>query len=268
MSDFFILFLVRDLDYSSNDFPKVPTAIAYHRTDPRKLKWGLSAVNMTEDEKEEYEEVIELFKLHLDEDFMNNPGEVPTLPDGTSALTIISDYLKELHKCICEEMRLSMDDDQDFNSKKELFQYCLTVPSKWSINARNNMIRASILAGIISREDPPERLIIISDLEAAILYTELSPDGIHAESGESILVCDIGGSSVDIAVFTKFVEGSKRILVETTPRYFKYNCVSDELDARMAESLNRNATPYGFDQGKKETMSQEFLKNFTTEFKV
>ncbi|GAA5798223.1 hypothetical protein HPULCUR_003623 [Helicostylum pulchrum] len=256
-----------DLDYSSSDFPKVPTAIAYHRTDPRKLKWGLSAVNMTEDEKEEYEEVIELFKLHLDEDFMNNPGEVPTLPDGTSALTIISDYLKELHKCICEEMRLSMDDDQDFNSKKELFQYCLTVPSKWSTNARNNMIRASILAGIISREDPPERLIIISDLEAAILYTELSPDGIHAESGESILVCDIGGSSVDIAVFTKYVEGSKRILVETTPRYFKYNCVSDELDARMAESLNRNATPYGFDQGKKEAMSQEFLKNFTTEFK-
>ncbi|KAI7888231.1 uncharacterized protein EV154DRAFT_518370 [Mucor mucedo] len=202
-----------------NSFPKVPTIIAYHKTDPRKIKWGLSALNMTDEEKLEYDEVIELFKLHLDEEYINNPGEiVPTLPEDTSPVTVISDYLKELHEFVCVEMRKTLGDDQDFNSKKELFQYRLTVPVEWSEKAKYKMISASISAGIITRYDPPEKLVLISDLEATILNIEMAPDGIDLESGDNVLICDIGGSTVDISVFTKIVEGDKKILAEITER--------------------------------------------------
>lgn len=259
----------RGTDTQMNSFPKVPTIIAYHKTDPRKIKWGLTALNMTEEEKLEYDENIELFKLHLDEDYMNKPGEiVPILPEGMSAINVISDYLKELHEFVCKEMRKILGDDQDFNNKKSLFQYRLTVPVGWSERARNKMITASIAAGIITREEPPDRLVLISDLEATILNIEMAPDGIDISSGENVLICDIGGSTVDIAVFTKIVEGDKKILVEITERNVIFMRTSELLDDRMTELLNRKATPYAFGQERQDAMFSDFLNFFNTELKV
>lgn len=256
-------------DTKMNSFPKVPTIIAYHKTDPRKIKWGLSALNMTEEERLEYDENIELFKLHLDEEYINSPGEiVPVLPEDMSPVTVISDYLKELHEYVCKEMRKTLGGDQDFDNKKAWFQYRLTVPVEWSEKARNKMISASILAGIITRSDPLEKLVLISDLEATILNIEMAPDGINLESGDNVLICDIGGSTVDIAVFSKIVEGDKKILVEKTERNVSYKRISELLDERMTELLNRKATPYAFGQERQDAMFLDFLKIFNTELKV
>ncbi|KAI7888232.1 uncharacterized protein EV154DRAFT_314623 [Mucor mucedo] len=183
---------------SLNLIAKVPTAIRYHLTDPTIYKCGFEALYISPHEEDEYGDVIRRFKLHLKED--KNEYIVDPLPPGLTPLKVISDYLKYLHSNICSQIQ----QDSNYTSEgimQRKFQYCLTVPSKWTNKAKMIMREAFTIAGMISRYDRVDRLVIVSEPEATALYIE-NRNG-EFESGDIIMICEAGAETLNLTTFKK-----------------------------------------------------------------
>lgn len=80
-------------------------------------------------------------------------------------------------------------------------QYCLSVPAMWNDHAKALMRQAALQAGMISPLDPPHRLLLISEPEAAALYCEKKCDQFAIGHGQKFMICDAGGGTVDLIVF-------------------------------------------------------------------
>ncbi|KAF9580318.1 Heat shock 70 kDa protein 12A [Lunasporangiospora selenospora] len=74
----------------------------------------------------------------------------------------------------------------------------------WSDGAKNTMRRAAIGAGLIDEGDPPNRLILISEPEAAAMYCERMVERFSLKDGDRFMICDAGGGTVDLIVFEVF----------------------------------------------------------------
>lgn len=141
--------------------------------------------------------LLKCFKLHLSDN--NEYGETPPLTVGAETLdpiTPISDYLKLFHEYVMDELRKGFAN----NYGPERFRYCLTVPAIWSDRAKTTMREAAIRSGIITRDDPVERLILISEPEAAALYCEKRSDSWNLQHGDKFMIVDAGGGTVDLIV--------------------------------------------------------------------
>lgn len=110
----------------------------------------------------------------------------------------------------------------------------------WSDRAKTATRQAAILAGIISPADHPERLMLISEPEAAALYCERKSDQFNLTSGQRFMICDAGGGTVDLIVFEidQRVEGGPRTLKEVTKGHGG-SCGSTFLDEKMRTLLRR-----------------------------
>lgn len=71
----------------------------------------------------------------------------------------------------------------------------------WSDRAKAAMREAAIRAGLVSRTDPAERLMLISEPEAAALYCEKKSEQFNLCHGQRFMICDAGGGTVDLIVF-------------------------------------------------------------------
>ncbi|KAG1140410.1 hypothetical protein G6F37_001775 [Rhizopus arrhizus] len=188
-----------------NFYPKTPTISAYKRTEPTKLvNWGHGAKKlMTKPQAAKEHFILTNFKLHLDE----NLHPRGTLAENKkSAVDNIADYLKALHEYVLEDVSRGFAKNYDQSS----FRYCLTVPAMWSDLAKFSMRRAAIKAGLIHADDPQDRLILISEPEAAALYCERMCEQVSLRRGDTILICDAGGGTVDLIVFEVMDERLER----------------------------------------------------------
>lgn len=138
--------------------------------------------------------LLSRFKLHLDENL-----DLPPLPNGLTALDTISDYLEAFHAHICNELQRSFASNYD----QSKFRYCLTVPAMWSDQAKATMREAAIRSGIINRYDHPDRLMLISEPEAAALYCEKKCDQFNLGHGQRFMICDAGGGKEGIYIIWK-----------------------------------------------------------------
>lgn len=118
----------------------------------------------------------------------------------------IADYLKALHEYVLEDVSRGFAKNYDQSS----FRYCLTVPAMWSDLAKFSMRRAAIKAGLIHADDPQDRLILISEPEAAALYCERMCEQVSLRRGDTLLICDAGGGTVDLIVFEVMDERLER----------------------------------------------------------
>lgn len=109
----------------------------------------------------------------------------------------IADYLTCLHQHVLDEVTRGFAK----NYPPETFRYCLTVPAMWSDLAKFYMRRAAIKAGLIHADDPQDRLILISEPEAAALYCERMCEQVNLKKGDRIMICDAGGGTVDLILF-------------------------------------------------------------------
>lgn len=71
----------------------------------------------------------------------------------------------------------------------------------WSDRAKAIMREASIRAGLINNNDHPDRLMLISEPEAAALYCEKKSEQFNLRHGQRFMICDAGGGTVDLIVF-------------------------------------------------------------------
>ncbi|KAI9271873.1 hypothetical protein BDA99DRAFT_602596 [Phascolomyces articulosus] len=187
-----------------NFFPKVPTLSVYPRCNQQQSTrlsscstlsdWGHGSKKaMLKPGATKQSVLLSQFKLHLDESL-----DRPPLENGLTPVQAVADYLAALHEHTLQELSRSFAQ----NYYPETFRYCLTVPAVWSDKAKNMMRQAAILAGLILPSDPPDRLTLISEPEAAALYCEETmADQIQLQDNDRIMICDAGGGTVDLIVF-------------------------------------------------------------------
>ncbi|CAO0795958.1 unnamed protein product [Mucor circinelloides] len=175
-------------------YPKTPSISAYKRSDPNTMiEWGHGAKKLMLKPQAAKENIIlSNFKLNLDESLHRGVAE-----NHRSSVSNIADYLRALHKHVLEDVTKGFAKNYD----PDTFRYCLTVPAMWSDLAKHSMRKAAVMAGLIRQNDPQDRLILISEPEAAALYCERMCEQVNLKKGDRMLICDAGGGTVDLIVF-------------------------------------------------------------------
>lgn len=76
----------------------------------------------------------------------------------------------------------------------------------WSDKSKQIMREAAIQSGIISKDDHRDRLMLISEPEAAALYCEKTCDKFNMQHGDEFMICDAGGKfDNDLLLLDKFI---------------------------------------------------------------
>ncbi|KAI8875861.1 actin-like ATPase domain-containing protein [Backusella circina FSU 941] len=217
-------------DYS---YPKCPTVCLYDRETNNLVQWGRSAKSgKPKFQNLSHYTILQQFKLYLDDSL---EGLVRQLPLGLNITDVIADYLRKFFDYIVAEI-----------SKKGFYQdlkrqsrFCLTVPAMWSDKSKQIMREAAIKANIISTSDHTDRLMLISEPEAAALYCEKTCDRFNMVNKDEFMVCDAGGGTVDLIVFrVEMDENGNRKFREST-KGLGESCGSTFIDRGFRKVLRK-----------------------------
>ncbi|OQE16192.1 hypothetical protein PENSTE_c025G09627 [Penicillium steckii] len=166
---------------------KVPTVLAYHNNDTR---WGYQVNDL--------EESVRGFKLLLDkskdikfrpaiesEILIQKMSQPPVRFAGEYLNKIVSHAKSILGRRVLGKSMNSMD-----------IHYIVTVPAVWSDKAKDLTMQAATLADM-----PQNNLYLLSEPEAAAVYTirAIQPNSIA--KGDTFIVCDAGGGTVDLITY-------------------------------------------------------------------
>ncbi|KAI7852215.1 hypothetical protein BDC45DRAFT_513724 [Circinella umbellata] len=215
---------------SGFQYPKAPTISLYNGDTRTLAAWGNAArlERQKAPSKTNYL-LLQQYKLYLD-DSLN--GVFKPIPGGFKPVDVIGDYLREFHNNVLTEMKRGFA--QQFEGK---YRYCITVPAMWSDKSKQAMRDAAILAGIINEDDHHDRLMLISEPEAAAIYCEKTCEQFDMADGDEFMICDAGGGTVDLIVFSvKMDADGNRQFKESTKGMGK-SCGSAFVDKRMRKLL-------------------------------
>ena len=186
---------------------KVPTEIAYdpptttadvtseqklNGRAPRQIRWGFQF-------KPE-EPRLRCIKLFLDRN-QKLPHFVSPLETAAqlrkcerTVMDAVSDFLTKIYQHTIET--LTRRYGESFMSTTKV-DFVLTVPAVWSDAAKNATLQAAERAGMGSRHE----LKLISEPEAAAVYTlkTIQPSGL--KMADNFVVCDAGGGTVDLIAY-------------------------------------------------------------------
>jgi hypothetical protein len=171
---------------------KVPTEIGYVNAPntspddpfaPKVVKWGFQ---FKPDEPR-----LRCIKLFLDRN-QKLPHFVSPLDTATqlqkygkTVMDAVSDYLTQIYMHTMET--LTRRYGETFMSKAKV-EFVLTVPAVWSDSAKNATLQAAERAGMGNRHE----LKLISEPEAAAVYTLKAIQPNHLKIGDNFIVCDAG----------------------------------------------------------------------------
>ncbi|GAA5810232.1 hypothetical protein MFLAVUS_011021 [Mucor flavus] len=227
--------IVRWPKQNNNVYPKTPTLNFYQGNSSQMTQWGNAARVEMQRPTARNSVLLKQYKLYLDE---NIAKDLPPLPNGLTIVEAIADYLKAFHEHVVGELKKGFAR----NYGQHQFRYCLTVPAMWSDRAKNTMRDAAIKAGLIGEFDHRDRLMLISEPEAAALYCEKKCEQFNLRHGDKFMICDAGGGTVDLIVF-EIDEHSGRKLKESTKGHGQ-SCGSVFLDRRMRKLLKKKFKEY------------------------
>ncbi|KAF9109996.1 hypothetical protein BGX27_006892 [Mortierella sp. AM989] len=214
----------------THNYPKVPTCNLYGPGSKEILEWGYTAKVAITKPPYKNHVLLSKYKLHLDD----ASGPHPSLPNELSVVDAIADYLRLFHAHVLQTVLKGFG----ASFEQQHIQYCLSVPAMWTDNAKAMMRQAALQAGMITPLDPPHRLLLISEPEAAALYCEKKCDQFQIGHGQRFMICDAGGGTVDLIVFEVTVGPHGRTLKEVT-RGSGHSCGSIFLDERMEALLRQ-----------------------------
>ncbi|CAO3693109.1 unnamed protein product [Rhizopus microsporus] len=189
ITSYIYIYRPRQPDYS---YPKVPTVCQYSHETGKLVQWGRFARSNKADQGNIL--VIQQFKIYLDE---NPQRPLANLPLGLTPTVIISDYLEKMFAYV----KTYMSQKGFSNDFEKRARFCITVPAMWSDQAKQIMRNAAIQANLIQLTDHRDRLMLISEPEAAALYCERTCDKFDMKHGDEFMICDAGGGTVDLIVF-------------------------------------------------------------------
>ncbi|RUP43429.1 hypothetical protein BC936DRAFT_137194 [Jimgerdemannia flammicorona] len=179
--------------HQAGKYPKNLTCIRYDSNGDC-ISWGYEArYGITSRTGERYER----FKLHL---ARNNTSNLQLLPEHRTAVEIISDYLRSLHKFFLENY-LQKVYGNIYENKDIL--WILTVPAMWEESAKQRMTDAAVQAGIVSAREAKDRSrfkIVLEPEAAAITCCEHSIEN-NLKVNDNFIVVDAGGGTVDLTTY-------------------------------------------------------------------
>ncbi|KAI9665852.1 MAG: hypothetical protein M1821_003786 [Bathelium mastoideum] len=111
-----------------------------------------------------------------------------------TVMDAVSDYLTQLYTHTLDT--LTRRYGASFVQSTRL-EFVLTVPAVWSDAAKNATLHAAERAGLGSRHE----LRLISEPEAAAVYTLKAIQPNHLHVGDNFIVCDAGGGTVDLIAY-------------------------------------------------------------------
>jgi hypothetical protein len=116
------------------------------------------------------------------------------LPHRVSANKVVTDYLHALKEHIPKVLKDQFGPALDSMS----FQYVITVPAVWSEKAKAQTRTCAEKADFGRASD----IQIISEPEAAAIHVMASSNHPALGAGDTIVICDAGGGTVDCITFT------------------------------------------------------------------
>ncbi|RYP14822.1 hypothetical protein DL765_006123 [Monosporascus sp. GIB2] len=164
---------------------KVPTKLRHTIND---IQWGFQVPPQAP-----AEEVSEWFKLDLDPSLRPLTENKGTRRD---AQKLVTDYLSKLGEHLLYTLRLKLGEALVRNTPLD---FILTVPAIWSELAKSRTLEACQRAGGPFQNRP---ITLISEPEAAAIYTMHGLDPHGLEVGDSFVICDAGGGTVDLISYT------------------------------------------------------------------
>lgn len=181
---------------------KVPTELAYTIPDPPSsspspspspaptpsVKWGFQF--------RPEESRLRCIKLFLDRSqklpFYVSPLETAAQLKRVSRTVVdaVADYLTEIYAHTMDTLTRRYGESFMASTKVE---FVLTCPAVWSDAAKNTTLQAAERAGMGNKSD----IQMISEPEAAAVYTLKAIQPNHLSVGDNFVVCDAGGGTVE-----------------------------------------------------------------------
>ncbi|CAM1503996.1 Fc.00g015870.m01.CDS01 [Cosmosporella sp. VM-42] len=219
---------------------KVPTKLRYNGDN---VEWGF-AIPLTAPQ----DEVIEWFKLDLDPSLQSMSAAIGAEGGrgGRNVDKLVTDYISELGDHLMYTLREKLGDSI---VKSTPLEFVVTVPAIWSDLAKDKTKKACQAASGLSATKQPVHLV--SEPEAAAIYAlhGLDPHGLKI--GDTIVVVDAGGGTVDLISYT--ITSLKPILeVQEAAPGSGALCGSTFLNMRFAKYLKAKL-------GKEEGFDEEVL---------
>ncbi len=219
---------------ANHRYPKTVTQLVY-REGKHVEKWGYEAEQfISELQTEELEEYVLLkyFKMQLkySQSGMFSPKEKPNVT--FNVIEVIADYLRLLYESVME----SLEEKFGRRLQNDEVRWCLTIPAIWEDSQKQAMKKAAFKAGMIETVEVSEDdFVLVLEPEAAAAYCfseQLALQGQSFNNGDTILIVDAGGGTVDIT--SHKVENSRlRELVSGSGG----DCGSSKLDEAYLQFL-------------------------------
>ncbi|OHE97636.1 hypothetical protein CORC01_07051 [Colletotrichum orchidophilum] len=224
---------------------KVPTEISYDLsanaaagTDPT-VKWGFQF-------KPE-EARLRCIKLFLDRS-QKLPFYVSPLDTAAqlkrynkNVLDAVSDYLTQVYKHTMDTLTRRYGESFMQSTKVD---FVLTCPAVWSDAAKNTTLQAAERAGMGLKSE----IQMISEPEAAAVYTLKAIQPNHLNAGDNFIVCDAGGGTVDLIAYK--IISLKPLKVEESAVGTGGLCGSAFLNYRFEEHVRNKLGHSRFDEMK------------------
>ncbi|KAH8174888.1 hsp70 protein [Sarocladium implicatum] len=246
---------------------KVPTEIAYdipsstHTTadtssDGPNVKWGFQF--------RPEESRLRCIKLFLDRSqklpFYVSPLDTAAQLKrfGKNVVDAVSDYLTQVHAHTMDTLTRRYGESFMASTKVE---FVLTCPAVWSDAAKNTTLQAAERAGMGSRTE----IQMISEPEAAAVYTLKAIQPNHLNVGDNFIVCDAGGGTVDLIAYK--IISLKPLRVEESAVGTGGLCGSAFLNYRFEEHVRNRLGQTRFDEmkqkkGKTWQMGLKYFEEF------
>ncbi|KAF8862453.1 actin-like ATPase domain-containing protein [Acephala macrosclerotiorum] len=221
-------------NYEGKTMDKVPTEIRYT---PQGMEWEFQIPAIVERHK--------WFKLGLAGGRPISPGQ------QNSPQSLTTDYLSALH----DHLMYTLEQKLGASILRTIpIEYCLTVPAIWSEVAKEKTLEAAGRAGL----NGVGNMLLVSEPEAAATYAlhGLDPHGLQI--GDSFVLCDAGGGTVDLISYTITQLQPKLEIVEASPGAGGL-CGSTFLNRRFAEFLT---TKVGQEEGWDAELLAEAMERF------
>lgn len=232
---------------------KVPTEMAFTYEDPTpKMVWGFQIPDnmprlqwikllLDPDQKRELETAVSA--RHQDARRME-------IPHHATAESVVTDYLRALVDHVLKTLRNQIGAALDAME----ITYVITVPAIWSDQAKARTLTCAEKAGLADST----KIHIVSEPEAAAIHTLKATNPHKLSVGDTILLCDAGGGTVDLITFTIVQLSPALRLREAAPGTGR-KCGSTFLNRRFEEFIrNRLGSCVGWDIDTMEQALQRF----------
>ncbi|KAL7266661.1 hypothetical protein RUND412_010786 [Rhizina undulata] len=188
-----------------------------------------------------------------------SPLETATLLRAAdkNVLDAVTDYLSALYNHTMDT--LTRRYGESF-MKATPVEWVLTCPAVWSDAAKNATKRAAERAGMVSLDGKGTRLI--SEPEAAAVYTLKAIQPNHLRVGDNFVVCDAGGGTVDLISYE--ITQLQPLLVQESAVGSGALCGSAFLNYAFEDHCKRRLTPAVWDtmRPRTKTMAMKFWDEY------